>query len=128
VDAFQPWQELKTQQRTKGERDFALPMGIDVLALHRHFRAVPEHARDHRRHFGRRTVFQLRVDANRLAFDMPVDHDAGPAVTGVPFRHQILIPGAELLRVRGAGRGAFSPELRLANLENGIGHRSSGGT
>ena len=40
--------------------------------------------------------------------DVPIDHHAGAAVAGVPFGHQVRLPGAELLGVRCA-RCAATP-------------------
>ena len=40
----------------------------------------------------------------------------------MPLGHQILVPGPELLRVRGTRGRAFAPQGRIADTENGIAH------
>ena len=57
-----------------------------------------------------------------MLFDVPVDHYPFALVPQVPLGHQVLIPGPELCGVGGAGGRAFSPDVGLAHLENGIGH------
>jgi hypothetical protein len=42
--------------------------------------------------------------------------------------HQVLIPGPELRGVRGTGGCAFSPEVGLAHLKNGIGYIDNSGS
>ena len=51
---------------------------------------------------------------------MPIDHDAAATIVGVPFSHEVLVPGAELLRVRGAGRGSFAPDVNQPFAEDGV--------
>ena len=46
----------------------ALPMAIDILTVHFHGGAVPQHPFDHGGDFGGRTRFQLGVDTRRFAF------------------------------------------------------------
>jgi hypothetical protein len=39
----------------------------------------------------------LRMNAQRVSLDMPIDHDAAPAIAHMPLRRQVLVPGAEML-------------------------------
>jgi hypothetical protein len=95
-------------------------VAVDVLAIDGHVRAMAQHPFDHRRHLGRRTAAKLRVDAGRMFLDMPVDHDAAPAIASVPFGHQVLIIRPELFRVGGTGGGDITPDRRLANLKGAV--------
>ena len=121
---LQPRQQLEAEQAGEGEADRALAVGVDVVPVDAHLGAVAQHALDHGRDFGRGAALELGVDAAGLLLDVPVDHHARPAVADVPFGHQVLIPGAELLRVRGAGRGGFAPDVPC--LEDGVGHLGDG--
>ena len=51
---------------------------------------------------------------------MPVNHDAAPAIAGVPFGHQILIVRTELFGVGGTGGRDVTPDRRLADLEGAV--------
>ena len=51
---------------------------------------------------------------------MPVDHDAAAAVADVPLRHQVLVPGAELLGVGGTCRRALAPDAGVAGTQGGV--------
>lgn len=51
---------------------------------------------------------------------MPIDHDAATAIAGVPFGHEVLVPGSELLRVRGAGRRSIAPDVDLPFAKDGV--------
>lgn len=62
----------------------------------------------------------MRVNTSRLVFDVPINHDTRPAVTGMPFGHQVLIPGAEFLGIRCAGCSGFPPHFGQPFLQNGI--------
>ena len=109
-DRLQPRQELEAEQPAEGERHLALPVAVHVLALDLHLGVVAQHALDHGGDLGRRAAPQPRVDAHRAALDVPVDHDAAPAVAGVPLGHQVLVEGAEVLAVRRAGGRALAPD------------------
>jgi len=52
VDRLQPRHEMKAQKPAERKSDGALTMGIDVLAIDFHFRAMADDALDHRRHLG----------------------------------------------------------------------------
>src|SRR5215471_21556930 len=106
---------------TQGKGHLTLPMTIDVVLLDIHGGAMPEYALYHRRHFRGRTALELRIDAHRLFLHVPIDHDASSAIPDVPFRHQILIPGAKLLGIRGTGGGPFAPDVRVSNGKRGVG-------
>ena len=107
---------------TKRKSDLALPVGIDIVAIDLHLGAMAQQASDHGRDFRGGTVLELRVDAGRFALHVPVDEYSRPAIARVPLRHQILVPGREFLGVRRAGRGAFTPDLRESDTEDGIDH------
>ena len=62
------------------------------------------------------------MDAQRVALDVPVDHDATPAVADVPLRGEVLVPGAEVLGIGGAGRGPAAPDRRVAGAQRAIGN------
>ena len=126
VDRLEARQQLEAQQLAEGERHLALPVAVDVLPVHGHLRAVAQDALDHGGHFRGRARLELRVDAGRLLLHVPVDHHPAAAVADVPLGHQVLIPGAELLGVGGAGRRAFAPDLREAHAEDGVDHLGDG--
>lgn len=58
--------------------------------------------------------------------NVPVDHHAAPAVAHVPLRHEVLIPGAKLFRVRGAGRSPLTPDVRMSDTKDRIDHSPDG--
>jgi hypothetical protein len=122
ADVLQPRQQLESEQAAEGERDLALAVTIDVLAIDRHLRAMADHALDHRRDLRRRRTFQLRVDAQALLFDMPVDHDPAPAVADVPLRGKVLIPGAEVFGVGGTSGCSIAPDRWVAGVQRAVGH------
>ncbi len=94
MDRFQPRHELETQQSAEREGDRALAVGVHVLAIDLHLGAMMDDPLDHGCYLGRRRGFELRMNAQRVPLDMPIDHDAAPAVAHVPLRRQVLIPGA----------------------------------
>ena len=51
---------------------------------------------------------------------MPINHDAATAIARMPFRHQVLVVGAELFGVGGTGRGGLAPDGGLADGERAI--------
>ena len=97
-----------------------LAVTIDELALHLHGRAMTQHALDHGRDLRGRAGFELGVDTGGLLVHMPVDHDPATVIADVPFGQEVLIPGTELLRVRGARRGAFTPDVWESHPKDGI--------
>ena len=99
----------------KGEPDSTLTVGIDILALDLHVRAVAQNTLDHGRDLGRGTALELGIDAGRPAFDMPVDHHTPAAVARMPFSHEVSIPGPELRGIRSASRAGWPPDLGIAN-------------
>ncbi len=103
-------------------------MGVDVVLVNRHLRAVMEHAFNHGCHLRGRTALDLRVNAGRLLVDVPIDHDARPAIAYVPFGQQILVPGGELLGIRSARRRCLSPDVRQAGLQDRIDNGTDGRT
>jgi hypothetical protein len=56
---------------------------------------------------------------------MPVDHDAAPAIAGMPLGHQVAIPSPELRGIRCAGRSSVTPDRCIANCKRGIGNPSA---
>src|SRR5262249_57043780 len=64
----------------------------------------------------------MRLDAAQFLLPVQVDHAPWPAVAHMPFSDQILVPGAELLRVRGTRRGALAPKIGISNAKNRIAH------
>ena len=73
VDAFEPGQEMESQQMAKGKAHFALSPSIDVVFLHLHLRPVAQEAFEHESDFGRRTRLELRVNTGSVFLDMPID-------------------------------------------------------
>ena len=57
---------------------------------------------------------------------MPVNHNALTAVAYVPFRHEVLVPGAELFGVRSAGCRRLAPDASQANLKHPIDYFGDG--
>lgn len=55
------------------------------------------------------------IFAGGFLFHMPVNHHAADTVPDMPFRHQILIPGAKLFGAGSAGCCSFTPDSRLAS-------------
>lgn len=113
-------QQFESEQMTKGKRDFTLAMRIDILFGDLHIGAMPQHPFHHRGHLRRRTGFELRIDTGRFLLDMPVDHHAWSAIPHMPFRHEVLIPGAKLFGVRGTGGRALTPDGGEANTKDRI--------
>jgi hypothetical protein len=102
-----------------------IPANIHVVALHLHLGTMAQQTGDHRCNFRGTASFQLRIDTDRFAFHMPVDEHPRTTITGMPFGHQILVPGSEFLGVGGACRGALAPDVGKPNAEDGIGHVSN---
>ena len=71
-------------------------------------------------HYGELTI-NLLIASSRL-----VNHDAFTAVAHVPLRHEVLIPCAKLFRVRGTGRGPFTPDVRMSDTEDRTDHSPNG--
>src|SRR4051812_30365458 len=116
---------LSAGKAAEREGHGALPVAVDVGLLDFHLGAVAEHALHHGRRFRGGAGLELRVDAGALALDVPVDHHAAAAVPGVPLGHQVLVPGAELLGIRGARRRrALAPDTRVAGAQGGVDHAS----
>ena len=63
-----------------------------------------------------------------ITLDMPVNAHHGSAIARPPFGHQVLIPGPEVARIRGAGGGAFSPNVRQARLQGMVDDLTDGVT
>jgi hypothetical protein len=103
-----------------------MTMRIDVLTIDFHLGAVMEDALDHRGHLRGGRRLQLAMYAQRIAFDVPVDHDTASAIADVPLGCQILIPGAEMLGVRGAGRRPAPPDGRIAGMQGTVGDDGDG--
>src|SRR5216684_2178582 len=61
-----------------------------------------------------------------MLLDMPVDHDPAASVAGMPLGHEVLVPRAELLGIRGTGRGRLPPNVRQATAENRVDHLRDG--
>ena len=87
---------------------------------------MAQNSLDHRRHLRGRATFELGVNAHRLPFHVPVDHDARPPVSNMPLGQQVLVPGSKFLGVRGAGSRALAPDLCFTDLENRIGDMGNG--
>ena len=66
------------------------------------------------------------MNGGRFAFDVPVDHHAAPAEAHVPLSNEVLIPGTELFRVRGAGRSPFTRDVRMSDTKYRIDHSPNG--
>ena len=58
--------------------------------------------------------------------DMPVDHDAAPAIADVPLCRQVLVPGAEVLGIGCAGRRSVAPDRRIAGMQRAVGDDGDG--
>ena len=52
VDAFEPGQQMKSQQMAKRKAHLALPPTIDVVFLHLHLRAMTQEPFKHASDFG----------------------------------------------------------------------------
>lgn len=62
------------------------------------------------------------MNTDGILLYMPVDHHPATFVASVPLGHQILVPGAELLGVRGAGGGGLTPNVGQPDAKDSIGH------
>ena len=51
VAPLKTWHEFKTQKVAERKRNFALAVGINIVLLHRHIRAVTKNTFDHGRNF-----------------------------------------------------------------------------
>lgn len=76
---------------------------------------------DHCRYLRRGAALQLRIDAYRLVFAMPIHEDTSTAIAYMPFSGQVLVVSTEFLRIRCAGRIPFAPNCRLTDGEGGVG-------
>ena len=126
MQPFEPGQQLKPEQCAEGERDFALAMGVHIVLLDVHLGVVSQKPLDHVGHLGGGATLELRVDAGRFLLDVPVDHDAGAAIADVPFGHQVLVPGSELLGVGGAGRRSLTPDVGMADAQQRVDNLGNG--
>jgi hypothetical protein len=81
---------------------------------------------DHRGDLGGRTALELRVDTGGFFLHVPINHDTSAAISNVPFGHQILIPGPELLTVCSTRGGTFPPDAGQASRQRGIDHAADG--
>lgn len=61
------------------------------------------------------------MDAQRVALDVPVDHDAPPTVADMPLRGEVLIPRAVVFGVGRTGSRATAPNGRIAGMQGAIG-------
>src|SRR5208282_5021118 len=82
--------------------------------------AMMDDSLDHGCYLGRRRGFELRMNAQRVPLDMPIDHDAAPAVAHVPLRRQVLIPGADVLGIRCARRRSVAPDCWIAGAQGAV--------
>ena len=124
--AFSRGSSRKPSSRQKAKADRALAVRIDVLSIDLHLGAVMDHALDHRGHLRRGRRLELRVDAQGVSLDVPVDHDAAPAVAHMPLGGEILVPGAVVLRIGGASGGARSPNSGISGLKRAVGNGRDG--
>src|SRR5260370_23905483 len=76
---------------------------------------------DTRRLFGRRRRLELGMDAQRVALDVPVNHDAPPAVANMPLGGEVLVPRVEVLGIGGAGGRAAAPDRRVTGTQRAVG-------
>ena len=60
------------------------------------------------------------MNAQRVALDMPIDHDATPAVAHMPLRGQVLVPGAEVLGIRCTRRRPVTPDGWIASTQRAV--------
>ncbi len=127
-DRLEPRGQFEAEKMCKGEPDGTLAVGIDILALDFHVRAMTQHTLDHGRDLGRGTALELGIDAGCLALDMPIDHHPPAPIAGMPFRHEISIPGTELRGIRSTGCPNRTPDLGIANGQRGVGHPGTGGS
>src|SRR4030095_8215410 len=95
-------------------------MASDVLPVDFHLRAVMQHAFDHGGDLGGGTGLELGVDAGGFALCMPVDHDAGLAISSVPFCHEILVPRPEMPGIWRTCGGPFAPDFRQTHRKDAI--------
>jgi hypothetical protein len=49
-----------------------------------------------------------------------IDHDAAAAITNVPLRGEVLVPGPEVLGIRRAGGRAVTPDPRIAGMQRAV--------
>src|SRR5262245_43338476 len=77
---------------------FTLSFAVDILPLDLHLGAMAQDTLDHRGDLGGGTALELRVDTGGFFLHVPINHDTSAAISNVPFGHQVLIPGPELLR------------------------------
>jgi hypothetical protein len=110
----------KPSNRQNAKAIGALAVGVDVLPLYFHLGAVMDHPLDHRGDLGGGWGFELRMNAQRVALDMPIDHDATPAVAHMPLRGQVLVPGAEVLGIRCTRRRPVTPDGWIASTQRAV--------
>ncbi len=108
-------------KRQNANATVALTVAVHILAIHRHLCAMTDYTFDHGGDFRRRRTFQLRVDAQALLLDVPVDHDPASAVADVPLCGEVLVPGAEMSGVGGTSSCSVTPDRRVADVQRAVG-------
>src|SRR2546429_58668 len=96
---FEPWHQLKAEQRTEGKRHFALPMRVYELLLHHMLSAGRTPPSDPPTHSERQKCFELKEIPSRVFFASPAPHTPPPPTPRIPLFHQFLIVAPKLLRV-----------------------------
>src|SRR3546814_14118041 len=105
----------KSMESSECKADCGLAGAIDVPALDCHGGAIACHAFDHGGDLRGRAPLELGLNAGRALLHMPVDHDATDAIAGVPFRHQVAVPRAELRCIGPPCRARTSPYFGISD-------------
>ena len=113
------------QQVAEGKGDLGLAVRIHEVLLDPHLRIMADQALDHGRDLGEREVPQLRVDADGIGLDVPVDEHPIALVARAPLRHQVLPPTLKALAIGGTGV-AFAPQPGITQGEDLVDDRRIG--
>src|SRR3954466_13404586 len=84
----------------KGKCDLRLTVAVDEVLLYSHLGVMADQAFDHGRDLGVGEALGLRVDAYRVGFHVPVNHDAIAPIPRPPLGHGILFPTFEAGAIR----------------------------
>src|SRR5262245_25476822 len=106
--------------------DFALAFAVDILPLDLPLGAMAQDTLDPRGDLGGGTALEVRVETGGFFLHVPINHDPSAAISHVPFGHQVLIPGPELLTVCSTRGWACPPAVGPSSRQWGIDHAAHG--
>jgi hypothetical protein len=101
LDAFEPRHKPnRAEQMAKGKGHFRLAVAIDEVLLNTHLGVVSNKTFYHRGNLGIGKASVLRIDANGVGFDVPINHHTIAFVARAPLGHRVLLPTLETRAIR----------------------------